>query len=106
MNRFRKPGLVDPADWRIHGTVTKPHNDFGLISLAPNPFADSTDYVCIIVAGIHGPGTAQAVRALADAKNFRDHPFGGVFEVTLDQFQDWPHGRSVHPVGREPPTPR
>lgn len=95
ITRFRNSGLVDPADGKVHGTYTKPLNDFGIVSLAPNPFAESGDYVCVLVAGIHGPGTAHAMRALAEKKDrhgegFQDRPFGGVIEVTLDEFKDWP----------------
>jgi hypothetical protein len=89
MNGFKKPGLLDPSDAAIHGESTSEDNDFALISLAPNPFATSPDYICIMVAGIHGPGTAHAVKALAE-DDFRDHPFGGIIEVSLDPFTDWP----------------
>lgn len=90
MDGFRKPGLADPVDRRVNGQSTGQHNDFAVISLAKNPFSDTTDYVCILAAGIHGPGTAHAVRVLGRKDEFRDHPFGGVIEVELDQFQDWP----------------
>jgi hypothetical protein len=91
MNEFRKPGLVDPADRVRHGKTTRPNNDFGFISLAPNPFSDPADgsYVSVLVSGIHGPATAHALRALAEG-DFTKHPYGGVIEVTLDQFKDWP----------------
>jgi hypothetical protein len=86
MNRFRKPGFMDPIDGVVHGLYTREDNDFGLISLAKNPFSKSADYVCIFVAGIHGPGTAHALRWLAGREHFDDHPFGGVIEVELDLF--------------------
>jgi transcriptional regulator with XRE-family HTH domain len=89
MNHFRRPGLIDFADATIHGTSFRGDNDFALISLAPNPFANSPNYVCIFVAGIHGPGTAHALRALAE-DDFKDHPFGGIIEVELNPFDDWP----------------
>jgi hypothetical protein len=91
MNEFRAPGLIDLSDATLHARATRPDNDFALISLAPNPFstAKNHDYVCIMVAGIHGPGTAHALRALAE-DDFRDHPFGGIIEVEIDQFEDWP----------------
>jgi transcriptional regulator with XRE-family HTH domain len=95
ITRFRKPGLVDPADGKVHGTYTRQNNDFGVISLALNPFAATADYVCIIAAGIHGPGTAQALKGLGDkndknGEGFQERPFGGIIEVDLDQFKDWP----------------
>jgi hypothetical protein len=42
-----------------------------------------------LLAPIHGPGTAHAVRALAE-DDFMDHPFGGIIEVELNPFNDWP----------------
>lgn len=88
VNKFKKPGLGDPADRKIHAQHTGQYNDFAVISLAPNPF--NPDYVCIMVGGIHGPGTAHAVKALSSGDNFRDHPFGGIMEIELDPFKDWP----------------
>jgi transcriptional regulator with XRE-family HTH domain len=93
MNKFRKPGIVDPADEVVHAQATRIDNDFAVISLARNPFAppNSTDFVCIMAAGIHGPGTAHAVRALSQQDlSFQDHPLGGIIEVALDPFKDWP----------------
>ena len=90
MNDFRMPGLIDFADFTLHATSTRGDNDFALISLAPNPFASCSDYVCVFVAGIHGPGTAHALRALAE-DDFEEHPFGGIIEVEIDQFNMlWP----------------
>lgn len=86
MNRFRKPGFLDPVDGVVHGLYTREDNDFGLISLARNPFAKNKDYVCIFVAGIHGPGTAHALRLLGGQEHFEHHPFGGIIEVELDLF--------------------
>lgn len=86
MNRFRKPGFLDPVDGVVHGLYTREDNDFGLISLARNPFCKSNDYVCIFVAGIHGPGTAHALRLLGGQEHFESHPFGGIIEVELDLF--------------------
>jgi hypothetical protein len=70
-----------------------PNTDFGVISLAPNPFADPDDgYVSILVGGIHGPGTAHALRMLLQKpEKFVDHPFGGVIDVRLrNPYSDWP----------------
>jgi transcriptional regulator with XRE-family HTH domain len=90
MNNFRMPGLIDFPDSAVQVTSTRIDKDFALISLAPNPFASSPDYVCIFVAGIHGPGTTHALRALAE-DDFRDHPFGGIIEVEIDLFNtNWP----------------
>lgn len=92
MNQFRKPGILDPADGVIHGEATRSGNDFGFISLAPHPFAEPDSdppYVSVLVSGIHGPGTAHALRALAE-DDFREHPMGGVLEVRLDEQKGWP----------------
>lgn len=92
MNAFRKPGIIDLADDAVHAQTTRDDNDFAVISLARNPFAaPESPYVSIMVGGIHGPGTAHALRALAhSAESFRDHPFGGVIEVQIDTYKDWP----------------
>lgn len=93
MNKFRKPGIMDPADNCVQAQTTRSDNDFAVISVARNPFADSDDYLAIIAAGIHGPGTAHAVRVLAQEDNnisLQDHPLGGVLEIELDAFKDWP----------------
>jgi transcriptional regulator with XRE-family HTH domain len=90
MSKFRKTGILDPADGLIHGEVTRDNNDFGLISLAPNLFDPTGRYVAIIVAGIHGPGTTHALRLLLEEPaDFKDHPFGGVLEFVLPRFSDW-----------------
>ncbi len=89
MNSFRKPGFVDPASQRFYGSTTGPNIDFGVVSLARNPFAASDDYVCIIAAGIHGPGTAHAVKALTRHDLFDERPLGGVIEVSLTKWTDW-----------------
>ena len=65
-----------------------------MISVARNPFAESTKYVAIMVAGIHGPGTAHALRALS-VHDFRDHPLGGVIEVRIDTKKK-PWGDRIH----------
>lgn len=89
-DNFRKPGLVDAFHRYVTAKVTGDHNDYGLISLARNPFAESDDFVAIMVAGIHGPGTAHALRMLSKPRNFARHPFGGIIEVTLNPRLDWP----------------
>ena len=85
---FRKPGFVDPVDTRLQGYFTRQDNDFGVISLCPNPYSDDSHHFCILVAGIHAPGTDAAVRALA-TNNFKDHPLGGIIEAKLDLDAGW-----------------
>jgi hypothetical protein len=92
-NQFRKTGIVDPSTQEVRGIFTIANTDFGVISLAPNPFADPDDrYVSILVGGIHGPGTAHALRMLLQKpEKFVDRPFGGVIDVRLrNPYSDWP----------------
>jgi DNA-binding XRE family transcriptional regulator len=94
MSDLRGHGLLDPVAYTVHALYTRQDNDFGLISVAPNPFAraedaESDNYISIVVGGIHGPGTAHAVRMLGE-RHFADHPYGGVVEVELDLDQSWP----------------
>jgi transcriptional regulator with XRE-family HTH domain len=90
MNEFRGGGIVDPIDRHVHGLITGEHNDFALVSLAPNPFSRTGDFVAVLVAGIHGPGTTHALRALTTEPSFFEHhPLGGVLEITMERFVDW-----------------
>jgi transcriptional regulator with XRE-family HTH domain len=84
---FRKPGFIDPVDARLQGFYTRQDNDFGVISLCPNPYSDGKHF-CILAAGIHAPGTDMAVRVLA-SNDFKDHPLGGVIEVKLNLDAAW-----------------
>ena len=86
---FREGGILDPADSKVHGSYVRHNNDFGLVSLALNPY-DSTDrFLSVLVAGRSGPGTAHALRTLAVPQQFKDHPLGGVIEVLLDEGENW-----------------
>jgi hypothetical protein len=93
LNGFRRAGLIDPADQKIHGTHTPEDKDFAIISVAKNPYAQpDSDFVAIFAAGIHGPGTVQAVNALAGKEKgriFGQHPFGGVLEIQLNEYEQW-----------------
>jgi hypothetical protein len=94
LDMYRKPGIVDPAASLVHNASTLEHTDFGLVSLGPNPFSAAAGVLraCIFAAGIHGPGTAQAVRMLGaeHTRWFIERPFGGVMKVNLDLYKDWP----------------
>jgi transcriptional regulator with XRE-family HTH domain len=85
---FHKYGFIDPIANKEQGYFLRDDNDFGIISLCPNPYSDGGDYFCILAAGIHGPGTDMAVRVLAK-DDFREHPLGGVVEVKLDLEARW-----------------
>jgi len=81
---FRKLGFQDPADRAVQGVYTADSNDFGVVSLAPNPWASpQSGYVAIIAAGIHGPGTAVALKQLSTPHEFAERPYGGVIEIDL-----------------------
>jgi hypothetical protein len=80
-------GIIDPTEvplW-LRAVFIPAARDFGLISLARNPFADPDDpYVCILAAGFHMFGTAHAVRMLSEHDRFKSHPFGGVIRVDMN----------------------
>lgn len=85
---FTGRGHADPVKRAVHGEPGEPRVDRALVSLAPNPF--DARRVAILVGGIHGPGTAHAVRFLAErAADFDQRPFGGVLEVRLGEYLDW-----------------
>ena len=67
----------------LRGTDTT-NRDFGMVTLARNPFAANDEYVCILAAGFHPFGIAHAVRFLSDPSKFRSHPLGGVIRVNYD----------------------
>ncbi len=80
-------GILDPTntDLWIHGHAHAESRDYGLISLARNPFSDPSDrFYCILVAGFHLFGTAYGIKMLASRDNFDRHPFGGVMKVEID----------------------
>ena len=86
MDMFRKPGIFDPAEGVIQADKASQHenNDFGVISVGRNPFAEeSSGYATILAGGIHGPGSAHAVKTLSE-RDFAERPLGGVIEVTVD----------------------
>lgn len=90
-NSFRAPGIVDPADGKLHGTTTRMMNDFGVVSVARHPFAESEDLVAVMAGGKHGPGTFHAIKALSptDGLDMSGHPFGGVIEVHMNTNEGW-----------------
>jgi len=93
MNKFRTLGVVDPADEEHHATTTHSANDFAVVTLARNPFAQDSKYRAVICAGIHGPGTASALRELITNPKglFERRPLGAVLEIKLRLDLDWPN---------------
>ena len=75
---------------RVHpkrqGMMQFVYNDFGLVSLAAHPYADSK---CVIyVAGKHGPATAWGIHLLGNA-GWGRFPYGAVFEVQIPQWESF-----------------
>jgi hypothetical protein len=91
MNKFRSLGILDPADQEHHAQITYDSNDFALVTLARNPWSADGRYRAIICGGIHGPGTASALRELLTRpERFETYPLGAVLEVKLRLDLDWP----------------
>jgi hypothetical protein len=89
MHKLDKPGIYDSLANIDRGKAVSESKDYGLISIVRNPFALKDDYYIIYVAGVHGPGTAEGLKLLSDKNAFIDHPFGGVYEVIINQFKDF-----------------
>lgn len=89
IHEFDRPGIKDLIDNTIHGQSPKPHLDYGLISIAHNPFSKDGRHVAVYVAGVHGPGTTHCVKLLADKSAFQKHPYGGVIEIEINIFRGW-----------------
>lgn len=91
MNKFRSLGILDPADQEHHAQFTYGSNDFALVTMARNPWSTDGRYRAVICGGIHGPGTAWALRELlTHPDRFASHPLGAVLEVKLRLDLDWP----------------
>ena len=91
MNKFRSLGILDPADQEHHAQITYGSNDFALVTLARNPWCADGRYRAVICGGIHGPGTAWALRELlTHPERFASHPLGAVLEIKLRLDLDWP----------------
>jgi hypothetical protein len=89
LHKLDRPGIVDPHFGHMsRGVAITQSKDYGLISIFPNPFrtTESNSTYVIYVAGVHGPGTALGVKMLSHKQAFAEHPFGGVFEVNINQF--------------------
>ncbi len=89
MSQFNETGILDPVAGRRY-QLPGENFDYGMISLAPNPYADGDEFVSILVSGMHGTGTAHALGALvSDPQMFTHHPFGGVIQVHGQPYADW-----------------
>ena len=85
MRLFKPAGFIDFNYRHLRvGMDVSSKKDFAVISLGCNPFAKpGSHYFAILVAGVHHPGTANAVKFLATPSNFEKHPFGGILEVDV-----------------------
>jgi len=85
MRQLFSGGIVDPGfrDLWLRAVELRPNRDFGLLSLARNPFAETDEFVCILAAGFHMFGTAYAIQMLSKTESFTHHPLGGVIRVDI-----------------------
>jgi len=89
MSEFKQGGICNPlAPRRVRGRSLRDGVDFATVTIAKNPYAESDDFVAIMAAGFHLPGTVYAVKQLSDPSAFESHPLGGVVEVRMDE-ADW-----------------
>ena len=89
MSQFHETGILDPVAGRRYQLPAE-NFDYGMITVAPNPYATEDGFVSILVSGMHGTGTAHALDALiSDPQMFADHPFGGVIQVHAQPYADW-----------------
>jgi hypothetical protein len=113
LHAFGGSAILDPVDRSGHLNLQEPRKqgyrgqpdlDYGFVSLAAHPYAD--DKCSIYVGGMHGPGTAYGLKLLANPKNWKDLPYGGVFEVRIpimvgfaDRMRGLEHGWQTVPYG-------
>lgn len=91
MNKFRSLGILDPADQEHHAQITYGSNDFAVVTLARNPWSVDGRHRAVVCGGIHGPGTAAALRELLTwPERFENYPLGAVLEIKLRLDLDWP----------------
>lgn len=87
MNHLRKAGFLDPTKrFATTGFVTPEDRDYGVITLCRNPYTldGEAKTVSILVAGVHLPGTLQAMSLLSKpSEAFKSHPLGGIIAVNL-----------------------
>ena len=76
-------GFVDPIKQlaRVGASATDHDHDYAIISLCKHPY--SREHYALLVAGMHLPGTMAAVKQLTVPEFIIDHPFGGIFKVTI-----------------------
>jgi hypothetical protein len=92
MNQYRKGGFVDPLYTFVKRGETLLHDkDYGVVTICRNPYevTSSGQFVAIMAAGVHLPGTMHGLALLSQPRTeFQERPLGGVFNVELTQI-DW-----------------
>lgn len=85
LNEHRHAGVFDPlADpQKLRALRLRDGVDHAIVTIAKHPYAESDDYVAIMAAGFHLPGTVHAVRQLSKPTCFESHPLGGVLETRI-----------------------
>jgi hypothetical protein len=88
---FARSGILDPSydkdRERLRGIRTNTFVDYGAVSFARHPWSEK--HVAILVGGLHGPGTAMAVKVLSQRDAFVERPLGGVFKVHVPNDLPW-----------------
>ena len=92
LNQFMKGGFIDPVfENRTRGETVPFDRDYGTVSIARNPYSarSSSEFISILAAGVHLPGTTHAIKLLANANSeFKKKPMGGIFRVEMHD-QKW-----------------
>ncbi len=92
-NRMFAGGLFDPTyKMYFRGFRLSRERDYGVITLARNPFTSKEDkntYFSVMVAGLHLPGTMLGVKLLSESERFEGREFGGVFEIDIPSGKRW-----------------
>jgi hypothetical protein len=85
---FARSGILDPVDYSgLRAVSTNKHSDYGVVTLCRHPWSEK--HVAIMAAGLHGPGTAAAVKLLSQENAFLNRPLGGVFRVHVPTDAPW-----------------
>ncbi len=88
-------GFIDPAFNNVtRGIRSDDDRDFGIITLAQNPFRAENDaqYPAVFLGGYHLPGTCYALHESIWKHRetfFARHPYGGVLRTQLAPIAEW-----------------
>ncbi len=100
MNEFKQGGIFDPfvETYRVRARSLRDGVDFATITVAKHPYAESDDFVAIVAAGFHLPGTVHAVKLLSKPLEFQSRPLGGVVEVRMTESNWYARIEKAEPV--------